>query len=110
MANLQNLRSWQPGQSGNPNGKPKGTKHISNWILQMLEDESFYKKISGISIQEGAPVKVIVQSLILKAMDGDLKAIDLLAKYGYGTKHDVTLGYEPFTFNLQHDRFIKLKS
>ncbi len=56
----------------------------------MMEDESFTRKLANGKTKKEAPVKAIVIALIGKALDGDLKAVDLLAKYGYGTKVDVT--------------------
>ena len=95
MANEQNLKSWQPGQSGNPTGKPKGTKHLSKWIQEMLEDESFEVKLKGRKTFRGAPMQAIIQTVATKALNGDLRAFDLLAKYGYGTKVDVTSDDKP---------------
>lgn len=89
MPNTKNLTSWQPGQSGNPAGKPKGTKQLSSWIREMMEDENFTVNVKGKKLGE-APVKAIINTLIIKAINGDLKAIDLLAKYGYGSKFDLT--------------------
>jgi hypothetical protein len=93
MANKQNLQPWQPGQSGNPSGKPKGTKHLSTWIREMLEDENFSTRyLVGYRLQDykGAPMQAILQTLITKAIGGDIRAFDLLAKYGYGTRVDLT--------------------
>ena len=81
---------WQAGQSGNPAGKPKGTKNLSSWIRDMLEDESFTQKLKNGKTVKGAPVQAVVKTLIEKAIQGDMKAFDLLARYGYGTKVDVT--------------------
>jgi hypothetical protein len=81
---------WQAGQSGNPAGKPKGTKNLSSWIREMLEDESFTQKLKNGKTVKGAPVQAVVKTLIEKAIQGDMKAFDLLARYGYGTKVDVT--------------------
>jgi hypothetical protein len=106
MANQQNLKSWKPGQSGNPAGKPKGTKHLSTWIREMLEDDSFTAKLASGKTAKGAPVKAIIQSLAVKALEGDMKAFDLLAKYGYGTKVDATSKDQPLNFNNGVDRFI----
>ncbi len=85
---------WQPGQSGNPAGKPKGTKHLSTYIREMLTDENFEQKLKDGTIITGAPVEAIVRTLIIKASKGNLRAFDLLSKYGYGTKVDITSGNE----------------
>ena len=90
MANNDNLKSWQPGQSGNPSGKPKGTKHLSSRIQEMLLDDSFEQKLKDGTILNGAPINAVLRTLVIKAVDGDLRAFDLLAKYGYGTKVDIT--------------------
>ena len=95
MANEQNLKSWKTGQSGNPNGKPKGTKHLSTHIREMMEDEDFELKLENGSILKGSPVKAIITVLIKKAVSGDTKAIDLLGKYGYGTKIDIVSDDRP---------------
>lgn len=90
MANEKNLKPWKPGQSGNPNGKPKGTKHLSTRIQNILQDESFEQKLSDGTVLKGAPVEAILRVLIVRAAEGDLRAFDLLGKYGYGNKLDVT--------------------
>lgn len=109
MANEQNLKSWRPGQSGNPAGKPKGTKHFSTWIQEMMEDDQFTRKLSNGKTKKELPVKAIVSTLIAKALGGDMKAIDLLAKYGYGSKFDITSKNEPLSvsFNNNASRFVK---
>jgi hypothetical protein len=110
MANNQNLKPWKPGQSGNPSGKPQGAKHLSTWIQEMMEDEKFTHKItSGKTIRE-APVKAIVTTLIRKALEGDMKAFDLLAKYGYGTRLDLTSKDQlPFNFGLDASKYVNQK-
>ena len=87
---------WQPGQSGNPAGKPKGAKHISTWIQELLNDEEFTGKVlDGDDLKEykGAPAKAIVRAHAQLALQGNVKAADLLFKYGYGTK--TTLANDP---------------
>ena len=29
-----NLSPWQPGQSGNPSGRPKGTRDLAGYVLE----------------------------------------------------------------------------
>lgn len=101
MANEQNLKPWKPGQSGNPAGKPRGTKHLSTWIQEMMEDDTFTHKLASGQTKKEAPVKAIVSTLIKKAIEGDMRAIDLLAKYGYGTKLDLTSKDQPLSFGLE---------
>ncbi len=107
MANEQNLKPWKPGTSGNPLGKPKGTKHLSTWIQEMMEDDKFICKLSNGKTIKKAPVVAIVSTLINKAVTGDMKAIDLLAKYGYGTKTDVTSNYKELPSPILADLIVK---
>jgi hypothetical protein len=40
VGNTENLRPWKPGQSGNPNGRPKGTRHkLGEEFLQALQTD-----------------------------------------------------------------------
>jgi len=77
---------WQSGESGNPNGKPKGAKHLSTWIREIMEDEDFECKLADGTLIKGAPIRAIVNSMIIKTLNGDARAFDLVGKYGYGTK------------------------
>ncbi len=109
MKTQSNLKPWPPGTSGNPAGKPKGAKHLSTWIQEALEDEKFTYKLSNGKTKTGAPIKAIVQALVIKAIDGDSKTFDLLGKYGYGSKHDITSNNQSLAFDFRDDtrRYIK---
>lgn len=92
MAFPNKNQTWQPGQSGNPAGKPKGAKHLSTWIQELLNDEDFETEIQeGYKIVhfKGAPIKAIVKAQMIKAVNGDVKAFDVLGKYGFGTKQEI---------------------
>lgn len=78
---------WKPGQSGNPSGTKKGSKHLSTWIQQMLTDETFsFSDKEGNTLYEGAPVQAIIGVAIYQAMLGRKDAREWLAKHGYGLK------------------------
>jgi hypothetical protein len=94
MANEQNLIPAKKGEVRNPKGKPKGTLHLSTHIKNMLEDDSFEMKLEDGTIFTGAPVKAVIKTAIIKAASGDMRAFDMLGKYGYGTSVDVTSGGE----------------
>jgi len=32
-----NLSPWQPGQSGNPSGRPKGTRDLAGYVLETTD-------------------------------------------------------------------------
>ena len=81
---------WKKGQSGNPNGKPKGSKHISTHIQEMLNDPDFELKLKDGTTLKGRPVEAILKTAVAKAVSGDMRAFDMLGKYGYGTKLDIT--------------------
>lgn len=69
MAKEDNLTPFQPGQSGNPKGRPKGSRNLSAILKDMLDQDVE---------EDGEMVKfsdAIVKRLIQKANKGDIKAI-----------------------------------
>lgn len=64
---------WQPGESGNPNGRPKGARSLSTILKEMLEEE-IEVNIDGVKSKKQFQ-EVIIRKLIKKANDGDIKAI-----------------------------------
>ena len=44
MANLK--KGWKPGQSGNPKGRPKGIKYLSEALRELLQDPDTVKRIA----------------------------------------------------------------
>lgn len=83
MANAENLKSYKPGQSGNPNGRPFGSQNVSTVLTSMLReiapkvviDASFIKEISKgrkkPTIAEAVAARLIYQAVI----NGDSKAL-----------------------------------
>ena len=97
MANEQNLKPFTGADDPRRmNGKPKGTKHLSTWIQQMLNDEDFETYLQhptkGYEEFKGAPIKAIVTVAMRKALAGDDRAMEWLAKHGYGTKMILEVG------------------
>lgn len=113
---VENLKSWKPGQSGNPAGKPKGTKHISTWIQEMMNDEEFEAMVldskNGYKDFKGAPLKAIIQVATRKALSGDKQWADWLANNGWKQQLDITsdgekldpyIIYKPEKLNDEYD-------
>lgn len=92
MANEQNLKPFQPGQSGNPKGRPKGIKNWSTVVQQLLADENLLDKVvtTKPSYWNDLPTRnaanAIVVSMIIMAMKGDKSAAEWLRKSGFGDK------------------------
>lgn len=90
MANESNLKPWPPGQSGNPSGKPKGTLNLSTLIQNRLNDPSLELTLKNKKKFKGRATEAMIDALAIKAIDGDVRAFEALAKYGYGNKVDIT--------------------
>lgn len=69
-----NLKNFPKGTSGNPAGKPKGTKHLSTVLKEFLESNVTTTDEDG--KRSKMPFKeAIIQSLLRKAAKGDVRAI-----------------------------------
>ena len=73
---------FKPGQSGNPNGRPKGSRNV-----QTLFNEAFVKLADELE-EEGVitsdPEIDIVKNLIKLARNGDIQAIKIYLEYRIG--------------------------
>ena len=61
---------WKPGQSGNPEGRPKGSKNKLTLIKQALQ-EGIYEKLEK-------DFQKVYAVTLEKALDGDVACIKLL--------------------------------
>lgn len=94
--NIREISKATQFKPGNPGGgNKKGSKHLTTWIQELLEDEEFEADLldskKGLYSFKGAPIKAIVIVARHKAVQGDLKAADLLLKYGWNQKQEVDL-------------------
>jgi hypothetical protein len=77
-----NLKPWQPGTSGNPNGRPKGSRSVKTVIVDMLNDPNTYKLLPNTHPRgTQTPLEAIVCTLMIKSINGDVRASDVLLKY-----------------------------
>lgn len=87
MANEQNLIPFTGADDPRRmNGKPKGTKHISTYIQEALTDPNFELKLKDGTILKEMPIKAIIKTAVAKSVSGDTRAMEWLAKHGYGEK------------------------
>jgi hypothetical protein len=78
------LNQFKKGESGNPNGRPKGTKNRSTIARQWLEvNQSLKNPITGVN-ETMSQEDLMTLALIKKARDGDVGAYKALMDSGYG--------------------------
>jgi hypothetical protein len=84
----QNLKKWKPGQSGNKNGRPKKIPLLKELLANVLGEQKEGKSAA----------EVILMRLRAKAIQGDVRAAELLLDRAYGkAKQEVQ-------FNLEDNR------
>ena len=84
-----NLSPWQPGQSGNPSGRPKGTRDLAGYVLETTDGgkelvDALVSIARGVmpsvAVQEGSRPRKRQQ---VRPAD-QLKAIEMLLDRGFG--------------------------
>lgn len=87
---------FKPGESGNPDGKPKGTKHLQTYIQELMNDEDFEAILTTPKGQiefKGAPAIAIIKTAMHRALydkDKGSQYMDWLAKHGWKQQLDIT--------------------
>ncbi len=95
-------RRFKPGQSGNPNGRPRGAKNFAIAIGQELD--------SRVTVTENgrrrriSKREVIAKHLVNKAASGDLKAIPLLLNEARARENDPADTASAQVFDTPEDR------
>ena len=89
MTTANNLSPWQPGQSGNPSGRPKGTRDLAGYVLETTDGgkelvDALVSIARGVlpnvAAQEGSRPRKNQQ---VRPAD-QLKAIEMLLDRGFG--------------------------
>ena len=85
MANEENLKSYKKGQSGNPKGRPKGSKNRSTIARHWLDvNQNLKNPLTGES-EKMSQEDLMTLALIKKAREGDVNAYKALMDSGYGS-------------------------
>lgn len=74
MSNVQNLKPFQKGVSGNPVGRPAKIPAIDNLLADVLSEET-----NGVSA-----AREILSAIVAKAKAGNLQAAEMLLNRAYG--------------------------
>ena len=74
MANEKNLKPCKPGETHNPNGRPKGAKGVKATIKKYLQYElEHHNPLSG-KAEKKPTLDHVILSAIAKALNGDDRA------------------------------------
>ena len=82
---LDNLKPFEQGESGNPAGRPKGSRNRSTIAKHWLEvNQSLKNPLTGIE-ETMSQEDLMTLALIKKAREGDVNAYKALMDSGYGS-------------------------
>jgi hypothetical protein len=86
MPNPENIEKheFKKGQSGNPNGRPKGSKNRSTIAKYWLSIEQDLKNPLNGNTETMSQEDLMTLALIKKAREGDVNAYKALMDSGYG--------------------------
>lgn len=77
-----NGKKFQPGQSGNPKGRPKKIPALDKLLSEVL----------GSADDEDSEMKAVIEALIKRAKKGDVRAAEVLLDRSYGKpKQEIAL-------------------
>jgi len=85
MAGYKDIQpKWEKGESGNPNGRPKGSKNRSTIARYWLEvNQNLKNPLTGEN-ETMSQEDLMTLALIKKAREGDVNAYKALMDSGYG--------------------------
>jgi hypothetical protein len=74
MAGIDNLVHFEKGQSGNPNGRPKGVQNSRTRLLRLLElVQKVRNPVTG-ELEEFTVLEQMDMKMVAKALKSDLRA------------------------------------
>jgi len=75
---------WKPGQSGNPKGRPKGSRNRSTIVREWLDATDKVKNPITGEVEEMTVEDMLTLAVIVKARKGDVSAYKALLDSAYG--------------------------
>jgi len=79
---------FKPGESGNPKGRPKGTKNLATDLNEELAEKIIVTE--GGQTLKISKQRAMIKSLLAKALKGDTRAASVLLKLLIDAEHATT--------------------
>jgi hypothetical protein len=70
------VHQFKPGQSGNPKGRPKGSKNLKTDLIEELQEQILIRE--GATEKRVSKQRAIIKSLTAKSAKGDVRATSLM--------------------------------
>ena len=90
MANEENLKHFNKGESGNPAGRPKGSKNRATVARKYLDLISKQKNGLTGEVEELSQEEVITLAMLTKASKGDVNAYKAVMDSAFGQPKQTT--------------------
>jgi hypothetical protein len=91
MNKEDNLKpNWGKGESGNPNGRPKGSKNRSTIARQYLDLITKHKNVLTGEIESLSQEEMITLAMLNKASKGDVNAYKAVMDSAFGAPKQTT--------------------
>lgn|SRR5215208_5388426 len=86
---------FRSGKSGNPKGRPRGRRNFGSMLKSVVNEMVSVRE--GDKVLRVSKLEAAMRSLVVKAIRGDVKAIDTLSRY---TQQFQTLEHKPATTGI----------
>lgn len=80
----ENLKPFKEGESGNPAGRPKGSRNRSTIVREILELMEKVKNPITNEEQQLTQEEIMTLAVLSRARKGDVRAYEALMNSGYG--------------------------
>ena len=85
---------WKPGQSGNPRGRPRGSKNLGTMLMEELNEKVKIQRNGG--TRSVTKRQVIIKRLVNNAVNGDWKATNLVLDHDREPSPDISATKKTF--------------